>query len=79
MVDLSAIRLRETLRRDMKKPREFKKGKCAICSERAELQRPINSFHAWCCLPCLERMKERSAARGRASNLFGNIFQEGTK
>lgn len=63
----------------MKKPREYKKGKCAICSEKAELQRPVNSFNAWCCLPCLERMEERSAARGRAGNLFGNIFKEGTK
>jgi len=60
----------------MKKPREFKKGNCEICFKKAELQRPINSFNAWCCLPCLETMNERSAARSRADNLFGNNFRK---
>ena len=63
----------------MKKPREFKKGNCEICCKKAEVQRPINSFNAWCCLPCLETMEARSAARGRKDNLFGNIFKEETK
>ncbi len=58
----------------MKKPREFKQGKCEICSKKTEVQRPINSFNAWCCLPCLETMEARSAARGAAANLFGRMF-----
>ena len=62
----------------MKKPREYKQGVCWACSKETELERK-DSTYEWTCLPCQTRMREKAAARGRADNLFGNIFKEETK
>lgn len=59
----------------MRRAREFKQGECEICSQETELQRPVNSFDAWCCSPCLIRMRDRAAARARKDNLWGGIFK----
>lgn len=55
----------------MKKPRELKQGECEICLQETEVQRRMNSFDAWCCSPCLERMKAKGIQAARSARLFG--------
>ena len=47
-------------------------GKCEICSQATRVER-TNSSNAWCCVPCLERMKESARKAKTESNLFGRI------
>lgn len=55
----------------MKKLKEYKQGKCEICEQTTKIERLANTGNAWCCEPCIKRMKAKAIQAGRESRLFG--------